>query len=301
MEYRHISVMPQEVISILQPQGDGIYVDATLGGGGDTKLIAEMIGKRGKIIGIDRDIEAIEATKKKLNNFQDRIIYIHDNFKNLNLILDKLNVDKVNGILLDLGVSSFQLENPDRGFSFREGEKTDSILDMRMDTSQNLNAYVVINKYPEAKIRDILYHLGQEPFARKIAKRIVEERRMKPITTVNDLLEIIRKSTPPKYRYSRRKHYASKVFRAIRMEVNQELPAIEEVIPQAVSRLKAKGRLVVISFHSLEDRIVKHSFRKLFQEGEVIILTRKPLIPTEKEIKMNHKADSAKLRAIEKI
>lgn len=301
MLYHHVSVMPRESMLELMPHQDGIYIDATLGGGGHTKLIAQAVGPKGKVIGIDRDIEAIQAAKKKLKDFKDRIIYVHDNFRNLDSILDQLNIDEVDGVLFDLGVSSFQLENPERGFSFKEKEKSDSILDMRMDRSQSLDAYTVINKYPESKIEDILYNLGEEPFARRIARKIIQEREIKPIKTANDLLEIIRKSTPPKYRYSRRNHYASKVFRAIRMEVNQELPALKDVIPQAVSRLKRGGRLVIISFHSLEDRIVKHTFKDLAQKGEVVILTKKPLVPTEEEIKMNHKADSAKLRAVEKI
>ena len=300
MEYHHIPVMPQEVIEKLQPREGGIYVDGTLGGGGHTKLLAQFIGEKGRIIGIDRDIDAIKAAKQNLGHFHGKILYVHDNFKNLNLILDNLGIEKVNGILLDLGVSSFQLENPERGFSFKENGSMDSLLDMRMDTSQELNAYIVVNRYSEKRLSDILYHLGEEPFARRITKRIVQEREIKPIRTVNDLLEIIKKATPPKYRYSRRRHYASKVFRAIRMEVNEELSALESVIPQAVERLKKKGRLVIISFHSLEDRIVKRSFRGLAQEGKVTILTKKPLLPTEKEIQINHKADSAKLRAIEK-
>lgn len=301
MEYHHISVMPREVISELQPRDSGIYVDCTLGGGGHTKLIAQLMGERGKVIGIDRDIDAIKAAQKKLKDFQKRIIYIHDNFRNLNFILDRLRINKVDGILLDLGVSSFQLENPKRGFSFREKENSDSVLDMRMDVSQSLSAYTVINQYPEEKLRDILYQLGEEPFAGKIAKKIIKERDIKPIRTVNDLLEVIRTATPPKYRYSRKKHYASKVFRAIRMEVNGELSALEEVIPQAVERLKKKGRLVIISFHSLEDRIVKRAFLDLARRGKIVILTKKPLMPTKKEVTMNHKAKSAKLRAIEKI
>jgi len=302
IKFHHIPVMTDEVIHFLHPQKGGIYVDCTLGGGGHTELIAKMIGRKGLIIGIDRDIEAIQAAKKRLAKVKSKIVYIHNNFRNLVSILDELNINSVDGILLDLGVSSFQLENPKRGFSFKE--KDDNFhpnLDMRMDTSQSLSAYDVINRYSEKKLKDILYNLGEEPFASKIARQIVKERKTKPIMTVNDLLEVIRKSTPPRYRYSRRKHYASKVFRAIRMEVNQELPVLKEVMPQAVSRLKKNGRLVIISFHSLEDRIVKNYFRELARQKKVIILTPKPLIPTEKEITINPKARSAKLRAVEKI
>ena len=300
----HIPVLQKEVINYLCPQKDGIYIDATLGGGGHSALIASHFGKNGKIFGIDQDVEAIKKAKSKLAKYGNKISYIQGNFRNLDKIILKFSIKKVDGILFDLGVSNYQLENPERGFSF--SEKFNVPLDMRMDISQKLTAYDVVNGYQEERIREILYKLGEEPYAKKIAKRIVLKRKIKPIKTTGDLLETIRESTPPKYRFSRRGHYASKVFRAIRMEVNQELLALEEAIPKAVTGLKSGGRLVIISFHSLEDRIVKRTFKEMSQAGEnkkpiVRLLTKKPVMASPAEIKKNPKADSAKLRAVEKL
>ena len=300
----HIPVLQKEVINYLCPQKDGIYIDATLGGGGHSALIASHFGKNGKIFGIDQDVEAIKKAKSKLAKYGNKISYIQGNFRNLDKIILKFSIKKVDGILFDLGVSTYQLENPERGFSF--SEKFNVPLDMRMDISQKLTAYDVVNGYQEERIREILYKLGEEPYAKKIAKRIVLKRKIKPIKTTGDLLETIRESTPPKYRFSRRGHYASKVFRAIRMEVNQELLALEEAIPKAVTGLKSGGRLVIISFHSLEDRIVKRTFKEMSQAGEnkkpiVRLLTKKPVMASPAEIKKNPKADSAKLRAVEKL
>ena len=316
----HIPVLPKEVINYLCPQKDGIYIDATLGGGGHAALIAyylrsplglsedepkvHRLGKNGKIFGIDRDVEALKKAKSKLAKYGDKISYIHENFRNLDTIILKFSIKKVDGILFDLGFSTEQLKNPERGFSF--SENLNAHLDMRMNLSEKLTAYDVVNEYPEERIREILYKLGEEPYAKKIAKRIVSKRKIKPIKTTGDLLEVIRESTPPKYRFNRRGHYASKVFRAIRMEINQELPALEEVIPKAVSCLKTGGRLVIISFHSLEDRIVKRTFKEMSQAREnkkpiVRLLTKKPVMASPAEIKKNPKADSAKLRAVEKL
>ena len=300
----HIPVLQKEVINYLCPKKEGIYIDATLGGGGHSALIASYLGKRGKIFGIDQDAQALKKAKVKLAKYGDKISYSHGNFRNLDKIILKFNIEKVDGILFDLGVSTEQLENPERGFSF--SENLNAPLDMRMDLSQKLTAYDVVNEYPEEKIREILYKLGEESYAKKIARRIVSKRKIKPIKTTGDLIELIRESTPPKYRFSRKGHWASKVFRAIRMEVNQELPALEEVIPKAVSCLKSGGRLVIISFHSLEDRIVKRTFKEMSQPGEnkkplVRLLTKKPIMASPAEIEKNPKADSAKLRAVEKL
>lgn len=295
----HIPVLPKEAIEYLAVKKDGIYVDATLGDGGHSALIASQLSEKGKIIGIDRDLEAIIRAKAKLAKYKDKIIFVRDNFKNLDKIVSKLKIEKVDGILFDLGVSTYQLESPERGFSF--SKNLDSLLDMRMDTSQKLTAQTILNEYPEEKIREILYKLGEEPYAKKIARKIVLKRKIKPIKSTNDLLEIIREATPPKYRFSRRHHYASKVFRAIRMEVNRELPALSEAIPKAVDILKSGGRLVIISFHSLEDRIVKKAFKEMVLAKKVKLLTKKPIMATSEEVKNNPKGDSAKLRAIEKI
>ena len=295
----HIPVMPKEAIEFLKPQKGGIYVDGTLGGGGHTALIADIIGAKGRIIGIDRDIDAISAAKKRLKKYAKQITYVHNNFKDIDVILDDLGIKDVDGILLDLGVSSEHLDNLKRGFSFRESEENlDVCLDMRMDVSQELTAYDVVNEYPEIKLREIFYKLGEERYAKSIARKIVFKR---PIETVKSLIQVIKSATPPSYRYRKSSHFASKVFRAIRMEVNQELPAVEEVIPKAISKLKKGGRLVIISFHSLEDRIVKHSFRKIAADSEIAILTKKPVVPGEKESQENSRSRSAKLRAIEKL
>ena len=300
----HIPVLQKEVINYLCPKKEGIYIDATLGGGGHSALIASYLGKRGKIFGIDQDAQALKKAKVKLAKYGDKISYSHGNFRNLDKIILKFNIEKVDGILLDLGVSTEQLENPERGFSF--SENLNAPLDMRMDLSQKLTAYDVVNEYPEEKIREILYKLGEESYAKKIARRIVSKRKIKPIKTTGDLIELIRESTPPKYRFSRKGHWASKVFRAIRMEVNQELPALEQALPKAVAGLKSGGRLVIISFHSLEDRIVKRTFKEMSQPGEnkkplVRLLTKKPIMASPAEIEKNPKADSAKLRAVEKL
>jgi len=299
----HIPVLQKEVINYLCPKKEGIYIDATLGGGGHSALIASYLGKRGKIFGIDQDAQALKKAKVKLAKYGDKISYSHGNFRNLDKIILKFNIEKVDGILFDLGVSTEQLENPERGFSF--SENLNAPLDMRMDLSQKLTAYDVVNEYPEEKIREILYKLGEESYAKKIARRIVSKRKIKPIKTTGDLIELIRESTPPKYRFSRKGHWASKVFRAIRMEVNQELPALEQALPKAVAGLKSGGRLVIISFHSLEDRIVKRTFKEMSQPGEnkkplVRLLTKKPIMASPAEIEKNPKADSAKLRAVEK-
>ncbi len=318
----HTPVLTKEVIQFLNLKsgevcphtknfGMEVYIDGTLGGGGHAEALLRQskilnpghvssLIKRPKIllIGIDRDIEAIRMAKKRLKKYNDQIIFIHDNFRNLKNILDNLEIDKVEGILLDLGVSSYQLDNLKRGFSFKD--EKDTPLDMRMDQGEKLTAYDIVNNYSQEDLKRIFFELGEEPFSRQIARAIVIRRQEKPISTANELLDVIRGATPPKYRHTRRVHFASKIFRALRMEVNQELEALREVLPQAIKRLKKNGRLVVISFHSLEDRIVKHFFREMKQEGKVEILTKKPLTPTPKEILLNPRAGSAKMRAIEK-
>jgi len=299
----HIPVMPKETIRLLNIKPKGIYIDGTLGGGGHASLIAKKLNSSGYLIGIDQDIDALKFAKNRLKRYHIHKFFIHDNFQNLSKILHKLRINKVDGILLDLGISTYQLESPHRGFSFKNTDDDSLRLDMRMDSEQTLSAYEVVNCYDEERLRNILYQLGEEPFAKSIAHQIILRRMGKPIKTPKDLLSVIKSATPPKYRFSRRDHWASKVFRAIRMEVNQELPTLETVIPQAVTCLKKGGRLVIISFHSLEDRIVKHNFRALAirQPQEFQVLTKKPLRPTAGEIVENPKADSAKLRVIEKL
>lgn len=316
--FEHIPVLPHEVIEYLDPKPNGTYIDCTLGGGGHTILIAEKLGENGKIIGIDQDPEAIKAAQERLSQYKDKIIYVRDNFRNLESILKKLEVGNIDGILIDLGVSTHQLETPKRGFSFSETDETfDQPLDMRMDPESETSAYDVVNSYPEKDLREIFFEYGEEPKSAQIAHRIVQERQRHPIETTNQLLGIIRSSTSPKYRFSRQYgHYASKVFRAICIEVNEELTVLKEVIPQAVGSLNHGGRLVIISFYSGEDRIVKHTFRQLAMaksqepyslgtpavekpEEKIKLLTKKPVRAQEDELKTNPKSESARLRAIE--
>jgi 16S rRNA (cytosine1402-N4)-methyltransferase len=309
VKFKHTPVMPTEVLELLNPKLGGIYIDGTIGGGGHTKLIFEKIGKNGRLIGIDQDSEALEAAKENLAFAGNQITFVKGNFRDLEKILTELEIEKVDGILFDLGVSSYQLMNPERGFSFSENKKNlNAQLDMRMDPQSSFSAFDVINNYPEQKLREIFFRYGEEPFGTKIARQIVKERLTKPIETTHDLLSAIKTATPPKYRFTRTKgQYASKVFRAIRMEVNQELPALEEAIPQALKELNKGGRLVIITFHSLEDRIVKHLFKDAsepknpYQQPIVKLLTKKPLLPTEEEIMNNPKSQSAKARAVERI
>lgn len=295
-KFKHQPVMVDEVIEFLTVKSGEIYIDATLGGGGHSEALLHK--SKITLIAIDQDGEAIEFAKKRLKKFGDRVFFVQDNFKNLELILNKLNIDEVDGILLDLGVSSCQLDNPKRGFSFKQG---DAVLDMRMDKGQSLSALEVISSYSQEELTRIFFAYGQERFSRQIAREIVKRRGEKQIKTANDLVEIIKSATPPGYRFSRRHHFATKIFQALRIEVNQELESLEEVLPQAVRRLKKGGRLAIISFHSLEDRIVKHFFRDKKNEGMVEILTKKPITPAAQEITLNPRAESAKLRAIERI
>jgi len=297
----HTPVLLNETLRFLDPKPGEVFVDCTLGGGGHAEKILEKIGTTGRLVGIDQDPVAIKESKERLNKYSDQVISVNDNFINLKNILTNLGILEVGGILLDLGVSTYQLETPERGFSF--GEKgTDAPLDMRMNPFQQLRAYDVINYYPEKRLREIFFKLGEEPFSAKIARLVAQERDRKKIETCGELVDIIRRATPPKYRFSREHgHWASKIFRALRMEVNQELPVLEETLPQALECLKQGGILEVISFHSLEDRVVKHQFLEWESTGLVEILTPKPVTATPEEIATNPKSDSAKLRAIKKI
>lgn len=297
----HTPVLLQETLQYLNPKQDGIFIDCTLGGGGHSEAILKKTGPDGKLIGIDQDIDAIEAAKSRLGKYGDRVIIVNDNFINLRNILTDNSINQVDGILLDLGVSTHQLETPTRGFSF--GVKAfDAPLDMRMNQNQQLKAYDVVNFYPEKELKRIFFKLGEEPHGAKIARMIILEREKEKIKTTGQLVDVIRKAIPPDYRFSRNKsHWASKIFRAIRMEVNQELPVLEEVLPQALEVLKSGGRLVIITFHSLEDRIIKHQFLDWQKDGLVEILTPQPIEASPDEAVSNPKSDSAKLRAIQKI
>ncbi len=309
MEFKHYPVMLQECIEGLKIKKDGIYVDGTLGGAGHSKEIAKKLSDKGKLIGIDRDEEALKAAKENLKKFQN-IIYIHDNHDNIQEILKDLKIQKVDGILLDLGVSSYQLDEKNRGFSYL-GENE---LDMRMDKTQELNAKIVINTYAEERLANLIYEYGEERFSRQIAKNICEQRKQKEITTTKELVEIIEKTIPK----SKQKdgHPAKRTFQAIRIEVNNEIKPLYQTVKNCIECLNPEGRLCIITFHSLEDRAVKNAY--IEASGKCTcpsdlpycvcgakklgkIITKKPIIPTEKEREENSRSQSAKLRIFEKI
>lgn len=289
----HIPVLQQEVIKVLAPQPNENFIDATLGFGGHSALILKKTAPKGKLLGIEQDELALEKAKENLENFEDRFQFYLGNFTDLGLVIKEWGLKEINGILFDLGPSTYQLTDKQRGFSFQK----DAPLDMRMDKSKKLKASDIVNKYSQKELEKILYQ-GEEKFGKLIAKKIVEERNGRPIETTQQLVEIIRKATSPSYRFNQKLHFATGTFRALRLAVNNELENLKNVLPQAVKILSSGGRIAVISFHSLEDRIVKNFFRD--SEG-LEILTQKPVTATEKEVAINPKARSAKLRAARKI
>ncbi|SNR85713.1 16S rRNA (cytosine(1402)-N(4))-methyltransferase RsmH [Desulfurobacterium atlanticum] len=291
-EIFHPPVLLKESVKFLNAEKGGVFVDCTLGGGGHTETILEA-NPENKVIAIDRDEEAIERAIKKLERFGDRFSVYHANFSQIDAVLDEESVDFVDGILFDLGVSHFQLRG-DRGFSFWK----DDFLDMRMDRTQKLTAEKVVNTLSERELADIIFKYGEERFARKIAREIVKRRKIKPIRTTAELAKIVEEVIPKRLWAGRKKHPATKTFQAIRIYVNKEFESIEEGIPKAVERLKEGGRIVVITFHSLEDRIVKNILKS---REDLKIVTKKPILPSDEEIKTNSAARSAKLRAGEKI
>ena len=308
MEFKHTPVMLEECIENLNIKANGIYVDGTIGGAGHSKEIIKKIGEEGLLIGIDRDEEALKSAKKTLEKYSN-VKYVHGNHDDIKKILNDLEIDKVDGILLDLGVSSYQLDERNRGFSYLGDNK----LDMRMDKTQNLTAEIVVNTYPEQKLADIIYEYGEERFSRQIAKNICIQRKTKKIETTKELVEIIEKSIPK----SKQKngHPAKKTFQAIRIEVNNEIEPLYKTILDCIDCLKEKGRLCVITFHSLEDRAVKKAM--IEAKGNCTcpsdlpycvcgakslgkIITKKPIIPSEKEQEENSRSKSAKLRVFER-
>lgn len=307
MEFQHYSVMLNECIEGLNIKPDGIYVDGTLGGAGHSYKIAERLNKNGRLIAIDKDLDAIEVSKERLKEF-DNVTFVHDDYKNLPQILDDLGIEKVDGILLDLGVSSYQLDNRSRGFSYMG----DAELDMRMNREQSLTAKEVVNNYSESELVKIFFEYGEEKFSKKIASNIVKAR---PIESTGRLAEIIEKSYPAAVRF-KGGNPCKRVFQAIRIEVNEELDGLYESLLNMARRLNTKGRMCVITFHSLEDRMAKNAFQYLYcdcicpphqpictcdKRREVEIITRKPIVPNEKELEENKRSQSAKLRIIEKI
>lgn len=300
----HIPVLTKEILNYLNLKKGGVYIDCTLGGGGHSKAILEKIYPHGLLIGIDQDIEAIETAKEELKSYIDKVKLVKGNFKNLEEILSDLKTETVSGIIFDLGVSFHQLKAKERGFSFKE----DSHLDMRMDLTQEFNADILINSYSEKDLAEIFEKYGEERFSKRIARLIAIERKKKTITTTKQLADLVIRSLPrTKKRHTWRIHPATRVFQAIRIEVNQELKALEKGLNQAIRVLEDKGRICVISYHSLEDRIVKHLFKEAEREGKeqknygLKIVTKKPIKPSLEEVRDNPKARSAKLRAAEKI
>ena len=311
MEFKHIPVLFHEIMDIMAPQPGEVFVDCTLGGGGHSGGFLERIGPDGRLIGIDQDTNALAAAQQNLSAYDGRVTYVHSNYSHLDEILNTYAPAGVDGILFDIGVSSHQLDEKDRGFSYMQ----DAPLDMRMDQSRSMTARDVVNTYSEEELHRILKEYGEERWAKRIAKFIVEFRAKKPVETTGELVDIIKRAIPKGAR-EEGSHPAKRTFQAIRIEVNDELGVLERTIEVAVKHLRKGGRVGIISFHSLEDRIVKEKFRYLASDcicppempfcqcdkvSEVKILTRKPVTATDEELEMNSRSKSAKFRAVEKI
>lgn len=308
-DFFHIPVLLNQTIDLLDIKKNGIYVDGTIGGAGHSRAILKK-EKIKLLVGIDQDEEALSASKNNLKDF-DNVKLIHDNFSNIDGILNDLNVDEVDGILVDIGVSSYQIDSAERGFSFRN----DARLDMRMDKSASFSAYELVNNYDEDDLVRVIRDYGEEKFAKSIAKHILKARELKPIETTKQLEEIILASVP-RYRGQDGRSNVQRTFQAIRIEVNHELDVLKEFLEKAVSKLKPHGRLAVITFHSLEDRIVKQKFKELStgcicppdfpicvcgHKASVKLITKHPVEATDEELKLNSRASSAKLRVVEKL
>ncbi len=306
MEFEHTSVLLKETIENLRIKPDGIYVDGTLGGGGHSYEVASVLGDRGQLIGIDQDEAAIEAAGRRLLPYRDKVTLIRDNYCNMRQALKQTGVEKADGIILDLGVSSFQLDNTERGFSYRY----DTTLDMRMDQRQSLTARDIVNQYTQAELYRIIRDYGEEQFAQNIAKHIVRAREEKPVETTGELNDIIKAAIPAKMRVTGG-HPSKRTFQAIRIECNRELEVLRDSLDDMIDLLKPEGRICIITFHSLEDRIVKTAFRKnespctcppdfpvcvCGQVSKGRVITRKPILPSGEEMALNKRSKSAKLR-----
>ena len=311
MDFAHVPVMLGECLDGLKIKADGVYVDGTVGGGGHSSEIVKRLSDKGRLICFDKDEDALKASGARLADFKDRVTFVHDDYKNMPERLNEMGVGKVDGILLDLGVSSYQLDNAERGFSYMK----DAPLDMRMDRSQRVSAYEVVNTYGEDEIAKILFDYGEERLARAIARKIVNRRSEKPIETTLELAKIVEDTYPAKTRW-KYGHPAKRTFQAIRIEVNDELSSLGEAITAMARRLEKGGRMAVISFHSLEDRIVKAAFKELSlactcppdfpvcvcgKVQEVELVNKKPIVASEKELDENPRSQSAKLRIVEKL
>jgi len=292
----HTPVMLTEVLEYLNLSPGKIIIDATTGTGGHSLQIAERIAKKGRLICIDRDQESLVVAQGRLSQFKDACEFIYGNFIDMDNMLKKLKIKKVDGIFFDLGASSFQLDDPQRGFSFQ----AEGPLDMRLDRNSYISAYDLVNNLTQEEISALLWSFGQERWHNRIARLLVQEREKNPIATTSQLSNIVVKAIPHRYKHGR-VHAATRTFQAIRIAVNRELEALETVIKKAIQLLNTGARICVISFHSLEDRIVKLSFRQAALNGEIKIITPKPLTPKESEIKENPSSRSAKLRVAEKI
>ena len=310
MEFNHVSVLLNECLDALNIKKDGIYVDGTLGGAGHSSEILKRLSDNGRLIGIDQDTDALKAAGLRLQNYNN-VTYVHNNFYNIKQILDDLDIAEVDGILMDLGVSSYQLDTGERGFSYMK----DAPLDMRMNRENELSAYQVVNTYSEEELYRIIRDYGEEKFAKRIATFIVNAREEKNIETTLELVEIIKNAIPAKARREG-PHPAKRTFQAIRIEVNSELSILNRAIEDGVSKLSKGGRMAIITFHSLEDRIVKNKFRDLAvscrcpkefpicvcgEKAKVKVISRKAIEPSKEEVEINPRSRSAKLRVIEKI
>ena len=309
MEFKHKSVLLNETIDGLNIKPDGIYVDGTLGGGGHAYEVCRRLGEKGGIVGIDQDAAAIEAASARLKDFGEKVTIVRSNYCDMKSKLHELGIDKVDGIVLDLGVSSYQLDTAERGFSYRE----DAPLDMRMDTRQKMTARDIVNDYTEADLYRVIRDYGEDKFAKNIAKHIVQARAVKPVETTAELSEIIRASIPMKFQ-KKSGHPAKRTFQAIRIELNRELDVLRDSLDDMIDLLNPGGRLCIITFHSLEDRIVKSAFRKnenpctcppdfpvcvCGKKSKGSIITKKPILPSEEELEYNSRSKSAKLRIFE--
>lgn len=311
MEFRHTSVLLEETIEQLNIRPDGIYVDGTLGGGGHSYEIAARLSGKGRLIGIDQDEDAIAAAGRRLAPYGDRVTIVRSNYSNMKEELHRLGIERVDGILLDLGVSSYQLDTPERGFTYRE---ENAPLDMRMDQRQRLTAADIVNTYSEAELFRIIRDYGEDRFAKNIAKHIVQAREQSPIRTAGELTQIIRASIPMKVQ-STGGHPAKRTFQALRIALNRELEVLEDTLDEMIDLLGDGGRICIITFHSLEDRIVKNNFKRnehpctcpsdfpvcvCGKKSRGMVVTRKPILPSETELEENPRSKSAKLRVFER-
>lgn len=311
MEFNHKSVLLDETVDSLNVKSGGIYVDGTLGGGGHSYQILKRMNGKGRLIGIDQDEDAICAATERLREYGDMVTIVRDNYCNIKNVLDNLGITGVDGIVLDLGVSSYQLDTSERGFSYME----DGPLDMRMDNRKNITAEDIVNDYSEMELFHIIRDYGEDKFAKNIAKHIVMERQKERITTTGQLADIVKAAIPMKVRAAKGGHPAKKTFQAIRIELNRELDMLKQSIDTMIDLLNDDGRLCIITFHSLEDRIVKNSFRKnenpctcppdfpvcvCGKKSKGKIITRKPVVPSAEELEENRRAKSSKLRVFER-